>query len=252
MGFLARAILVIWYRDLRLFFGDRARIIGALGQPLLYLLVVGNGLAPSMSRGLGESYLAFLFPGIIGMTVLFTAVFSAISIIWDREFGFLKEILVSPVPRPAIAAGKILGGASVAFFQGCIVLALGPLLGIRFPWQALPGFLLLMLLGACTLTAFGLFIASRMESMQGFQIIMNFLLMPMFFLSGAIFPLTQAPPWMRPLATIDPLSYAIDGLRAAMGLPLAQYPFWFDAGILAMMMVLFLFTAVWAFSGEER
>ncbi|HBN07250.1 MAG TPA: ABC transporter [Cyanobacteria bacterium UBA8530] len=246
-----KAALIIWYRDILLFFGDKPRIVGALGQPLLYLLVMGNGLAPSMSRGLGGSYLVFMFPGVIGMTVLFTSVFSAISVIWDREFGFLKEILVSPVPRPAIALGKILGGASVAFLQGCAILLLAPLVGVSIPLTSLPSILGMMGLGACALTAFGLVVASRMESMQGFQLIMNFLLLPMFFLSGALYPLSNVPPWMRNLALVDPLTYAVDGLRAAMGSPHAMHPFWLDAGILFFVMLTFMGLAVAAFSLHE-
>lgn len=247
-GYWGRSVLIIWYRDILLFFGDRARIIGALGQPLLYLLVLGNGLSPAMSRGLGGSYLAFMFPGIIGMSVLFTAVFSAISIIWDREFGFLKEILVSPVPRPAIATGKILGGATIAFVQGCIILALAPAVGAHIPWGGLAPFLGLMALGACALTSFGLVIASRMESMQGFQLIMNFLLLPMFFLSGAIYPLLAVPTWMKVLARLDPLTYAVDGLRVAMHVAPTLYPIAIDAAVTGAFTLTFLVIAVLAFS----
>jgi ABC-2 type transport system permease protein len=192
-----------------------------------------------------------MFPGVIGMTVLFTAVFSAISIIWDREFGFLKEILVSPVPRPAIALGKIFGGASVATIQGLIILALAPVVGVHLSLHSFPPTIGMILLGACALTAFGLMVASRMESMQGFQIIMNFLLLPMFFLSGAIFPLKGTPSWMQTLAIVDPLTYAVDGLRAAMGVGHSLYPLWFSSLILGVVTLLLALLAVGAFSSSR-
>lgn len=243
--------MIIWYRDLRLFLNDRAQIVGAVAQPLLYLLAFGYGFSPAMSRDLGVSYLAFLFPGMVGITVLFTAISSALSLTWDRQFGFLREVLVSPIPRTAIAVGKLLGGISKALFQGCLILASAPFFGIPFPWASLPKVLLIMLLGAAALNLLGLALAARIQSMQGFQAIISLLSMPMFLLSGAFFPLDLAPPWMRSLAIINPFTYAIDGLRTAMGIGHVLFPYWIDAGMLGSMTVLLLLTVVWAFSRPD-
>jgi ABC-2 type transport system permease protein len=211
-----RAIYIIWYRDIVRFWRDRARLIASLAQPLLYLLVFGTGLSSAMGAGGGGgsgSYQAFIFPGVIGMTVLFSSIFSAMSIIWDREFGFLKEVLVAPIDRSSVAIGKALGGATQATIQGLVLLVLAPL--IRVPLT--PRAILLMIpctfLLAFALSAMGVAIASKMRSMQGFQMIMNLLMMPIFFLSGALFPLTGLPKWLGALTRLDPASYGIDPLR---------------------------------------
>jgi ABC-2 type transport system permease protein len=205
----------VWYRDVLRFFTDRARIIGSLGQPLLFLFVFGGGLASAMS-GLGGGaldYKQFMYPGILGMSVLFTAVFSAMSIVWDREFGFLKEVLVAPVSRTAVALGKIAGGSTVAMFQGMIILLLAPLIGVTLTVEQVLLLMALMLLTAAMMTAFGLLIAARQRSTEGFQVIMQFLLMPMLFLSGAFFPLNEVPGWLEVLAKADPVTYGVDALR---------------------------------------
>ncbi|HEY8497803.1 MAG TPA: ABC transporter permease, partial [Limnochordales bacterium] len=176
----------VWYRDVLRFVRDRARIVGSLGQPLLFLFVFGSGLSPAMA-GLGQGafdFKQFLFPGILSMAVLFSAIFSAVSIVWDREFGFLKEVMVAPVSRLAVALGKVAGGSTVALLQGVIILVLAPLVGVRLSWDQVLVLVLLMLLLAAVMTAMGLLIAARQRSMEGFQVIMQFLLMPMFFLSG--------------------------------------------------------------------
>ncbi len=211
-----RVSYAIWLREVKLFFRERTRIVGAIGQPLLYLLIVGQGIASGLTlnqaRG-GIGYLLFLYPGILGMSVLFTSIFSAMSIIWDREFGFLKEVLVAPAPRWAVAAGKILGGASVATLQSAILIVLAPFVGV---WPApllVVQLLLLAFLISCAMTSFGVAIAARMRSMQGFQMVMNFMVMPLYFLSGAMFPVSSAPPWMKGLMAVDPLAYGVDALR---------------------------------------
>ncbi|MDA8334702.1 MAG: ABC transporter permease [Peptococcaceae bacterium] len=212
----AKAIYTIWLRDLIRFSRERSRIVGLLGQPLLYLLIVGNGFASSFHLPYappGTSYLQFMYPGIIGMSVLFTAVFSGISIVWDREFGFLKEVLVAPVPRWTVAIGKTLGGSTVAMIQAAILLILAPFVGVHLSPQIVPAILGILFLIAFALTSFGIFVASRMQSMEGFQMIMNFLIMPLFFLSGALFPLRGLPAWMGYLMRIDPLTYGVDALR---------------------------------------
>ncbi len=209
-----RVVYTIWLRELKVFLRN-GRIIGIIGQPLLYLLILGQGIASGMTinRAPGVSYLQFMFPGILGMSVLFTSMFSAISLIWGREFGFLKEVLVAPVPRWAVAVGRVLGGASIAVFQSTIMLVFAPFAGIYpSPLMVLELLLLCFLIGVA-MTSLGTAIAVRMRSMQSFQMIMNFLVMPLYFLSGAMFPLASAPAWMQTLMVLDPMTYGVDALR---------------------------------------
>lgn len=210
-----KAAYTIWYRDVLRFFKDPMRMVASLGQPLLFLFVFGAGLAAAVG-GLGGGrvdYKVFMFPGIIAMTVLFTAVFSAMSVVWDREFGFLREVMVAPVSRVAVSLGKVAGGGTVAVFQGVIILLLAPLIGVRFSLLQVIEILALMVLIAAVMSAFGILLAARQRTMEGFQVIMQFILLPMFFLSGAFFPLTQAPPWLSAIAKIDPVTYGVDALR---------------------------------------
>jgi ABC-2 type transport system permease protein len=218
-----RAIYVIWYRDLVRFKRDRARLVASMAQPLLYLLIFGTGLSSALAGASGTfggagstgglTYVQFIFPGIIGMAVLFSAIFGAMSIVWDREFGFLKEVLVAPIDRSAVAIGKALGGATQAMIQGLVLLVLAPLLGIDLSLVMLLALIPLTFVLAFSLSALGVAIASRMRSMQGFQMIMTFLMMPMFFLSGALFPLQGLPSWMNVLTRLDPAAYGMDPLR---------------------------------------
>lgn len=210
------AVYTLWLRDCKVFLREPGRMIASLSQPLLYLLIVGQGIASGLSLKNASAqmgYLQFMYPGILSMSVLFTSMFSAISIIWDREFGFLKEVLVSPVPRWGVAVGKILGGATVAMGQAAILIALAPFVGVTLSVLLVLQLLLICFLMSVAVTGLGVFIAARMRSMQGFQMVMNFLVMPIYFLSGAMFPITSAPTWMKALMTIDPLSYGVDGLR---------------------------------------
>ncbi|HEV3115863.1 MAG TPA: ABC transporter permease [Gemmataceae bacterium] len=210
-----RVIYIIWLREFKAFMREKGRIIGMIGQPLLYLLIVGQGIASGMSlnRAAGFDYLKYIYPGILGMSVLFTSVFSALSIIWDREFGFLKEVLVAPVPRWSVAMGKICGGATIAMMQSAILIALAPFVGVKLSVLVVLELLLLCFLISFAVTSLGVLIAARMRSMQGFQMLMNFLIMPIYFLSGAMFPVASAPRWMQVLMTIDPLTYGVDALR---------------------------------------
>jgi ABC-2 type transport system permease protein len=214
-----RVVYAIWLREVKLFVREPVRLVGMIGQPLLYLLLVGQGIASGLTLNQapsGVGYMLFIYPGIIGMSVLFTSMFSAISIIWDREFGFLKEVLVSPAPRGAVAIGKVLGGATVAMLQSVILIALSPLLGVVPSVVLVLELLLLCFLISVAITSLGVAIAARMRSMQGFQMIMNFLVMPMYFLSGAMFPVATAPVWMRPLMKVDPLTYGVAALRGVV------------------------------------
>lgn len=257
-----KGLYTIWYRDVLHFLRDRARIVSSLGQPLLFLFVFGSGLAPAMS-GLGGGRLdftQFLFPGILSMTVLFTSVFSAVSIVWDREFGFLKEVMVAPVSRVAVALGKVAGGSTVAMLQGAIILILAPLIGIRLSWGQLIVLVGMMLLLAAVMTSFGILIAARQRSMEGFHMIIQFLLMPMFFLSGAFFPLRDVPLWMEWLAKINPVTYGVDPLRQVVlreSIPaqvlevLRLHPIATDLAIMAGFGLLFIVPAVWLFSKQD-
>ena len=226
-----RAVYIIWYRDILRYWRDRWRLVASLAQPLLFLVVFGSGLSSSLgsggvfgSRG-GLSYIQFVFPGIIGMSILFTSIFGAMSIVWDREFGFLKEVLVAPIDRWAVAIGKALGGTTQAMIQGLILLVLAPFVGVKLSLLTILEVVPLAFVLAFGLSAFGVMLASMMKSLQGFQVVMNFLMMPMFFLSGALFPLTNLPGWMTFVTRIDPASYGIDPLRRVIlsnsGLPSA-------------------------------
>jgi ABC-2 type transport system permease protein len=210
-------IYILWLRQLKRYFRSRSRMVGALGQPLLFLVALGFGFGPIYQRAAGGSYIQFLVPGIVAMSVLFTAMFSGIEIIWDRQFGFLKETLVAPISRMEIMIGRTSGGATVAIIQGMIVLLLSFLIGFRLAnWTCLILVFLFMLLIALFFTALGTAIASKMEDMHGFQLIMNFLVMPLFFLSGALFPLENLPRALKVVVMLDPLSYGVDGLRGAL------------------------------------
>lgn len=196
---------------------SRSRIIGSLGQPLLFLVALGFGFGPVYAQAGRGAYLEFLGPGVIAMSVLFTAMFSGIDLIWDRQFGFLKETLVAPVPRAAIMIGRTLGGATVAAIQGVLVTVLAILVGFRpVSWILLPVAVVPMLLIAILFTALGTAIATRMRDMQAFPLIMNFLMMPLFFLSGALFPVDGIPPALAAVVRANPLAYGVDAIRGLL------------------------------------
>lgn len=256
-----RAIEIVWRRELIRFFRIRARALTALIQPIVFLFILGTGLSSLVSsRASGINFRTFMFPGVLTMTVLFTAIFSAISIVWDREFGFLKEVMVAPVSRTAVALGKVAGGATVAMFQGAVALLLAPVVGVKLSIDQIVSIVGLMLLLATVMTSFGILIAARQKSMEGFQMMMNFLLMPMFFLSGAFFPLRGVPPWMAWLSTIDPVTYGVDSLRQAVlrrSVPaemlsaLTVHPMATNVFVMALLSVAFIIPAVWQFSRQE-
>lgn len=210
-------IYILWLRQLKRYFRSPSRIVGSLAQPVLYLLALGYGLGPVFQQAGQGNYIEFLAPGIIGMSIIFTAIFSGLELIWDRQFGFLKETLVAPVSRFNIMLGRTLGGATVAAMQGLIVLIISLLIGFRpHQWLLLPIALVLMLLISLLFTALGTVIASRLQDMQGFQLIMGFLVMPLFFLSGALFPLSGLPTGLVVATRINPLTYGIDALRGLL------------------------------------
>ncbi len=246
-------IFTIWLRDVRRFVRDRPRIIGSLVQPTLFLLILGNGLGHGMMRGAmvgeGQGYMAFIFPGIVAMTILFTSAFSAISIIWDREVGFLKEVLVAPVSRWAVTLGKVAGGATVAVIQGCVMMLLAPVAGVDLTVTMVLTLLPLMFLTAFSMTAMGIAAAARMRSMQGFTVIMNFVVLPIFFLSGAMFPTAELPGWMSILVHLDPLTYGVDLLRGVT-LGSTDRAVWIDLSVLFGFGMVMLGFAVRAFNQE--
>ncbi len=217
------AIYILWLRELKRYTRSRAQIVASLGQPMLYLLVLGFGLGPVFQRAGNGNYLQFVGPGVIGMTVLFSSIFSGLGLLWDRQFGFLKETLVAPVPRLQIMIGRTLGGATVSVIQGLLVMAVCVIAGFRpANIMLLPVAIGFMVAIAVVFAALGVAIGSSLQDMQGFQLIMNFLVMPIYFLSGALFPLTGLPKALAILTALDPLSYGVDGLRTVL---LHQPPF---------------------------
>ena len=241
-------MFVLWLRQVIRYVRSRSRIIGSLGQPLLFLFALGYGLGPVFAKSGNGDYLQFLAPGVIGMSVLFTAIFSGIELIWDRQFGFLKETMVAPVPRWQIMLGRTLGGATVAGLQGCIVLALAVLGGFRpVSLAALPAAVGVMLLTALLFTALGTAVASVLEDMQGFQLIMNFLVMPLFFLSGSLFPLAGLPIGIAAVAAVDPLTYGIDAMRGLL-IGSSHYAVGFDVLVLSAFTLVFLAVGTKMFS----
>jgi ABC-2 type transport system permease protein len=208
-------IYTIWLRSMKRFVRSKSRIIGSVSMPLFFLLFLGFGLNSVVQLpGTGGNYILFLVPGMVSMSVMFTSVFSGIQVIWDKQFGFLKETLVAPVSRLEIMLGQTAGGATTAVLQGFIILVLSLFIGLRV--SGLTGFmiaLLFMALVAVSFTAFGIAIASRMEDMTGFQLIMNFVVFPIFGLSGAMFPISSLPAWIVPLTLLDPMTYGVEGIR---------------------------------------
>lgn len=246
-----KAIYVLWLRQLKRYFRSRSRIIGSLGQPLLFLLALGYGFGPIYQKAGGGNYIDFLAPGVIAMGILFTSIFAGIEVIWDKQFGFLKETLVAPVSRFSIMLGRTLGGATVAVVQGLLVFLLSLLIGFRpVSLPALIMALVVMFLIAMVFTAIGTAIASVLGDMQGFQLIMNFLVMPIFFLSGALFPLAGLPPAIQTVARFNPLSYGVDGLRAAL-LQISHFGILPDILVLTLVATLAVAIGSWLFSRIE-
>jgi len=212
-----RAIRVVWQREMIRFGRDRLRVITSLIQPVLFLFVLGSGLSTITTGSIGNLNLrTFMFPGALSMAVLFTAMFSAASIVWDREFGFLREMLVAPISRGSIVIGKCLGGATTASLQGLLILLMAGLVGVPYSFSLFFTVLAELILFAFTLTAFGVMTAARIQQFQAYMALNQMLLMPLFFLSGALFPLRGLPGWLHVLTRIDPLTYAVDPVRRAV------------------------------------
>lgn len=245
------AIYILWLRELRRYVRSRAQLVASLGQPLMYLLALGFGLGPVFARAGQGSYLQFVAPGVIAMTILFSSVFSGMGLLWDRQFGFLKETLVAPVPRIHVMLGRTLGAATVATLQGCLVAVICFIAGFRVThWTTVPLALLFMMLIACVFSALGTAIGATLQNMQGFQLIMNFLVMPIFFLSGALFPLTNLPVALAIATSVDPLAYGVDGLRLSL-IGVSHFGFILDASVLFAVAAVLLATGSYLFSKIE-
>jgi ABC-2 type transport system permease protein len=265
-----RAIKIVWRRELTRFASDRLRIVTQLVQPFLFLFVLGGGLQTLASGGThGVNLKTFIYPGILCMSVMFTAMFSAASIVWDREFGFLREMMVAPVRRSSIVLGKCLGGATVATCQGIIVVAIAGLVGVPYAPTLLLGVFGLELLLAFTITAFGIMVAIRIKQMQSFMGVMQMIIMPMYFISGAMFPASGLPGWLTVLNRLDPLAYAVDPMRRLVFSHLHisaaahhaldsgitwwgwRVPALLEAGVVLGLGIIMLAVAIWEFSAVE-
>ncbi|HEY8394329.1 MAG TPA: ABC transporter permease [Thermaerobacter sp.] len=260
-GHELRAIYTLWWRDLVRFVNEPARLMGFMVQPVIYLGLFGVGFGATFRAAAvpeGFRYVTFMFPGVLGMTVLFTALFSGVSVIWERRFGLLKAILVAPVSRAAIVLGKALGGSTVAVLQGTLLLLLAPLADVDLDAGRVLRLWAAMWPMALALTGLGLAIASRMSSMEGFQVVMNFLVMPMWLLSGAFFPLQGVPRWMEVLMRVNPLTYGVDALRGVVyeGVPyagrLVAHDFAFNLAVVTLMAVVALGLSLATFKAREE
>jgi ABC-2 type transport system permease protein len=242
------AIYILWLREVKRYLRSRPQMIGSLGQPLLYLIVLGFGLGPVFQQAGRGSYLQFVAPGVVGMAILMMAIFSGIGLLWDRQFGFLKETLVAPVPRLHIMIGRTLGGATIALIQGTLVLVVSLIAGFRpTALAAVPLAFVFMVLVAIVFAALGTAIGSSLRDMQAFPILMNFLVMPIFFLSGALFPLGNLPAGLVVATRMDPLSYGVDGLRGTL-IGLTHFGLATDVGVLCVVAVGFIALGAWSFS----
>ena len=258
-----RGIYIIWYRDLLRFWHDKIRMAGSITFPLLFLVVFGIGLSPRMGvLGTGFDFTQFMFPGIIGMTVLMSSFMAGMSVVWDREFGFLKEVLVAPISRASVAIGKTLGSATVALLQGVLILLFSPLIDVSLSLWKILALLPLMLLLAASMGSLGILLATRIRSMQAFQAVMQMLMFPMVFLSGVFFPLQGLPSWMNVLVKVNPATYGIAPIRQVMLGASPDSPFainllghtmsiWDNVIVMAVFGVVMIFLAMWSFSNQE-
>lgn len=244
-------VYIMWLREVKRFIRSKSRIVGSLGQPILFLVALGYGLGPVFAKAGQGNYLEFIAPGIIGMSIIFTAIFNGMQVIWDRQFGFLKETMVAPVSRLSIMFGRTVGGATVASVQGLLVLIIAIVAGFRpSTWFGIVPAFVIMLLIALLFSSIGIAVASKLKDMQGFQLIMNFLVMPLFFLSGALFPLNNVPPALLVVARLDPLSYGVDALRYFL-IGTSTFSVALDIGVLIIVTAFFLALGSYFFSRME-
>jgi len=251
-----RPVYVICMREFIKFFREKSRLLGTLARPVLWLFVVGNGMSSLIKPQAGFSYLQFIFPGMIGMTILFSSIFSSISIVWDREFGFMKEMLVAPISRTSIVVGKAISGTLISVAQAVIILVLIPFLGIQITFMQFIEVVAVSVLVSFCITSMGILIAARLTSFDGFNIIMNFLVMPMLFLSGAMYPVTSMPPALRQLTQINPLTYGIDAFKHVLlrnGTPPLgpEFPLILDLAVVTALSLVMITLAALSFRQKE-
>jgi ABC-2 type transport system permease protein len=260
MAIVFRSIWVIAYRELLRFVQDRPRLFSSFSMPIIFLIIFGAGFGRLIGQMMpGVNYIQFMYPGIIAMTVLMTSVMSGVSIVWDREFGFLKEVLVSPLSRSGVLAGKAVGAATIAIIQGAIMLVLAPIVNVPIKLGTVLALLPLLLILSLALSGLGLLIGSRMRSQQGFQIVMQLVIFPMMFLSGIFFPISGVATWLEVLSKFNPVTYGIDAIRQVfLGTEVAGVTvFGHTMGIVdsaivvAMVGAVFLTTAIWVFNKQE-
>ncbi len=261
MNEIYRGIWVVAYRELLRFVQERSRMVTSFAFPIMFLVVFGAGfnrIVGPMTEGV--DFIQFMYPGILSMTVVMSSMFSGMSIVWDREFGFLKEILVAPISRSGIVLGKALGGSVTAMLQGVILLTLAPFLGIHLTALMVVKYIFLVLLLSLSLSGMGIFVATRMRSQQGFQMVMNLLIFPLIFLSGVFFPVDNVSPWLQMIAKLNPLTYGVDAIRqvflsgdAGLGVTVMGYKMGIieDALIIGVLGLSLLSVSVWSFSRQE-
>ncbi len=253
--FQTRAVYVILLREFKRFFRQKGRLVVTLARPLIWLFIVGSGFTRLIDTSAGARYIQFILPGIVGMTILFSSIFSTMSVVWDREFGFLREMLVSPVSRVTIVAGKLLSGTILSAFQGAVLLIIAPFLGLKVGFGGFLAMTALMILVALSITAFGLFIASLLTSIEGFNVIMNFIILPMFFLSGALYPVDSLPAPIRIFALINPLCFGVDSFKHILlppgGRLVAEFPITLDIIYVSVFAVIFTVLAAVVFERRK-
>lgn len=251
-----RPIYVICLREFIKFFREKSRLLGTLARPVLWLFVVGNGMSGLIRPHEGFSYLQFIFPGMLGMTILFASIFSSISIVWDKEFGFMKEMLVAPISRLSIVMGKAVSGTLISAAQAVIIMILIPFLGLKLTFMQFVEVAAVAVMVSFCITSIGIFIAAQLKSFDGFNIIMNFLVMPMFFLSGAMYPVASMPDILRHITHLNPLTYGIDAFKHVLlrdsSPPLGpEFPFFLDIAIVAAVSAVMLTIAALSFRRKE-
>lgn len=260
MAIVFRTIWVIAYRELLRFVQDRPRMVSSFSMPIIFLIIFGAGFGRLIGQMMpGVDYIQFMYPGILAMTVLMTSVMSGVSIVWDREFGFLKEVLVSPLSRSGVLVGKAVGAATIAIIQGAIMLVLAPIVNVPINLGTVLALLPLLLILSLTLSGLGLLIGARMRSQQGFQIVMQLVIFPMMFLSGIFFPVSGVATWLEVLSKLNPVTYGIDAIRQVfLGTEVAGVTVFGhtmsivdSAIVVAMVGVVFLTIAIWAFNKQE-
>jgi len=256
-------VYTIWYRDLLRFWHDKLRMVGSITLPLLFLVVFGSGLSSKMGfLGPGIDFTKFIFPGIIGMTVIMSSFMAGVSVVWDREFGFLKEVLAAPISRVSVAVGKALGAATVALLQGVIILLFAPLIGVSLSVWTVLALLPLMFLLAASMGSLGILLATRIRSMEAFQAVMQMMMFPMVFLSGVFFPLQGLPSWMSVLVKINPATYGIAPIRqvvlgasvdSTFGINILGHTMsiWENIAVLAAFGTVMILLAMWSFGNQE-